>query len=53
LLQKRIVCTKLDIYVFITITSDSSAGGLLVPDGIIPPVVSGSSLTRCIRYIYV
>ena len=49
LLQKRVVRTKFDIYVFITITS---AGGLLlVPEGIIRPVVSYSALTWFIRYI--
>ena len=31
---------------------DTSAGGLLVPDGIILPVVSASALTWFIRYIY-
>jgi len=31
---------------------DTSAGGLLVPAGIICPVVSASSLTWFIRYIY-
>ena len=30
----------------------TSAGGLLVPDGIIRPVVSASALTWFIRYIY-
>ena len=46
-----LIYTRLDIYVFITITSsipppveydwvDSSAGGVLVLDGIILPVVS-------------
>jgi hypothetical protein len=34
--QKRVVVTKFDIYVFITIT----AGGLLVPESIIRQVVS-------------
>jgi hypothetical protein len=31
---------------------NNSAGGLLVPDGIIHPVVSVSALTLFIRYIY-
>ena len=31
---------------------DTSTGRLLVPDGIIRPVVSASTLTWCIRYIY-
>jgi len=31
---------------------DSSAGGLLVPEGIIRPVVSALVLTLFIRYIY-
>jgi hypothetical protein len=31
---------------------DTSAGGLLVPNGIIRSVVSASALTRFIRYIY-
>jgi hypothetical protein len=31
---------------------DTSAGGLLVPDGIIRPVTSASELTCFIRYIY-
>jgi hypothetical protein len=35
LFQKRVVRTKIGIYVFITI--DTSAGGLLVPEGIILP----------------
>ena len=30
LFQKRVVTTKLDIYVFVTITVDASAGGVLV-----------------------
>jgi hypothetical protein len=31
---------------------DISAGGLLVPEGIIRPVVSDSTLTWFIRYVY-
>ena len=31
---------------------DTSAGGLLVPEGIIHTVVSASALTWFIRYIY-
>jgi hypothetical protein len=31
---------------------DTSADGLLVPEGIIHPVVSASALTWFIRYIY-
>ena len=31
---------------------DTSVGGLLVPEGIIRPVVSASELTWCIRYIH-
>ena len=42
-----------NIYVFITITEvDTSAGGLLVPEGIIRPVVSASALIRFIRDIF-
>ena len=41
--------TKFDIYVLITITR----GELLVPDGIIRPVVSVSALTWFIRYIVI
>jgi len=37
---------KFDIYVFITVTVDISAGELLVSDGIIRQVVSDSALTR-------
>ena len=46
--------TKFDIYVFIAITGgvDTSAGGLLVLEGIIRSVVSVSALTWFIRYIY-
>jgi hypothetical protein len=32
---------------------DTSAGGLLVPEGIIRPVGSGSALTLFIRYIFI
>jgi hypothetical protein len=42
--------SKLYIYIFITIT-DTSAGKLLVPEGIIRPVVSAATLTWFIRYI--
>ena len=38
--------TKFDIYVFSTVTVDISAGELLVSEGIIHHVVSGSVLTR-------
>jgi hypothetical protein len=38
--------TKFDIYVFITVTVDISAGELSVSEGIIRQVVSGSVLTR-------
>jgi hypothetical protein len=31
---------------------DTSADGLLVPEGIIRPVISASALTCLIRYIY-
>jgi 4-hydroxy-3-methylbut-2-en-1-yl diphosphate synthase IspG/GcpE len=48
-LYNRVVCTNFDIYVFITLTS---AGGLLIPEGVIRPVVSVSALTWFIRYIY-
>ena len=44
--QNQVVFTKFDIYVFITVTVDISAGELLVFDGIIRHVVSGSVLTR-------
>jgi hypothetical protein len=42
------VRTKFDIYVLITITG----GELLVPDGIIRPVVSVSALAWFIRHMY-
>jgi hypothetical protein len=45
-LQNQVVRTKFDIYVFITVTVDTSAGELLVSEGIIRHVVSGSVLTR-------
>jgi hypothetical protein len=38
--------TKFDIYVFITVAVDISAGELSVSEGIIRQVVSGSVLTR-------
>jgi hypothetical protein len=38
--------TKFDIYVFSTVTVDTSAGELLVSEVIIRQVVSGSVLTR-------
>ena len=43
-IHKRHVRTKLDIYFFITITGSitQATGGLLVPEGIIGPVVSVS-----------
>jgi hypothetical protein len=37
-----------DIYDWV----NTSAGGILVPEGIIRPVVSASALTWFIRYIY-
>ena len=48
-IHKHQVCTKLDIYFFITITGSITlaTGGLLVPEGIIGPVVS-VSITRSI-----
>jgi hypothetical protein len=50
-----IYCTKFDIYLFFFYYYhwvDISAGGLLVPKGIIRPVVSALTLTWLIRYIY-
>ena len=44
--QNQMVRTKLDIYVFITVTVDTSGGELLVSDDIIRQLVSGSVLTR-------
>jgi hypothetical protein len=44
------VRTKLYIYIVITIT-DTSAGKLLVPAGIIRPVVSAAALTWFITYV--
>jgi hypothetical protein len=43
-IHKHQVCTKLDIYFFITITGSITlaTGGLLVPEGSIGPVVSVS-----------
>ena len=42
------VITSSDIYDWV----NTSAGGVLVPEGIIRPVVSASALTWFIRYIY-
>jgi len=44
--QNQVVPPKFDIYVFITVTVDISAVELLVSEGIIRQVVSGSVLTR-------
>jgi len=44
--QNQVVRTKFYFYVFITVTVDISAGELLVSEGIIHQVVSGSVLTR-------
>jgi hypothetical protein len=44
--------TKVDIYIFITITCDASAGGLFVLDGIIRPVVTVSALIWFIRFFF-
>ena len=44
--QNQFVPPKFDIYVFITVTVDISAVDLLVSEGIIRQVVSGSVLTR-------
>jgi len=50
---RRVVRTKYDIFVFYYYHCvDISACGLLVPKGIISPVVSASALTWFIRYIY-
>ena len=51
--QKRVVCTKLDIYVLMTNWVDTSAGGQLVPKRIMRPVVRASALTSFIRYMYI
>ena len=55
LIRKHVGHIKLDIYVFITITQLKPLmvyDGLLIPEGIIRPVVSVSALTWFIRYIY-
>jgi hypothetical protein len=52
LLQKLAMRTKFDIYFFNYHCVDTSAGGILVPEGIIHPVVGVSALTWFIRYIY-
>jgi len=46
--KKHVVRIKFDNYHWV----DTSAGGLLVPEGIILPVVNISVLTWLIRYIY-
>jgi hypothetical protein len=38
---------------FLLQSLDASDGGLLVPDGIIHPVVNGLALTWFIKYIFV
>jgi hypothetical protein len=51
-ISERVVFIALYIYVFYYVHwFDTSAGGLLVPDGIIRPVVSASALTLFTRYI--
>jgi len=51
--QKRVVGTKIDIYVFYYyLWVDTSAVGLLVPEGFIRPTITVSVLTWFIRYIY-
>jgi hypothetical protein len=53
LLQKCIMRTKFDIYVFIIYHwVDTSAGGPLVSEAIIRLIVSASARTWFIRYIY-
>jgi len=44
----RVFCFRFYYYHWV----DISAGGLLVPEGIMHPVVSVSALTFFIRYIY-
>jgi hypothetical protein len=52
--MKRIVRTELNIYAFFYYHwVDTSDGGLLVPDGIIRPIVSDSELTLFIIYFYI
>ena len=46
--KKHVVRIKFDNYHWV----DTSAGGLLVPEGILLPVVNISVLTWLIRYIY-
>ena len=50
-MQIRVVRTNIDTYVLVLSRVHISAGGLLVPGGIIRPVISVSSLTWFIRYI--
>jgi len=49
--QTWVILTKLDIYVFITI--DTFAAGLLIPCSIFLPVVRTSALTWFIIYLYI
>jgi hypothetical protein len=52
--QQRIekLCTHVYISFYYYHWVDTTAGGLLVPDGIIRPVVSASAQTWFIKYIY-
>ena len=50
-IPKHAMLTKIDNYVYITISGLTSAGGLLVPEGIFRPVVNSSGLTCFIRFI--
>jgi hypothetical protein len=46
------LCTHVYISFYYYHWVDTTAGGLLVPDGIIRPVVSASAQTWFIKYIY-
>ena len=52
LFQKRVVRTKLYIYVFITITGRYLCRWTFIPEGLIHPVTSVSTQTYFIKYIH-
>ena len=51
--SRNVARTKFYIYVFITITESTSAGGLFVPECTIRPVISASALTWFVTYIVI
>ena len=51
--RPSLACSQIPLLeIFKYVLINTSAGGLLVPEGIIRPVVSASALTWCSRYIY-